>query len=75
MSNARGRSIAVHSSHPDRSCVQNNRERWMELAEMAANEQDPDKLLDIIKEINFLLAQKQDRLNNLAKPPHQPKLP
>jgi hypothetical protein len=36
--------------------VQKNRERWIELAALAANEQDPDKLVEVIKEINFLLA-------------------
>jgi hypothetical protein len=53
--------------------VQNNRERWIELAELAANEQDPE-LVEVIKEINFLLAQKQDRLANLQPPPADPKL-
>ena len=35
----------------------------MELAELASKEQDPVKLLALVKEINELLAKKQDRLN------------
>jgi hypothetical protein len=35
------------------------KERWMQLA---ATEQDPVKLLRLIREINELLAQKQERL-------------
>jgi len=34
----------------------------------AANEQDSDKLLELVKEINRLLAEQQDRLSN--KKPH-----
>jgi hypothetical protein len=55
--------------------VQKNRERWMELAELAANEQDPNKLLEIVKEINLLLAQKQERLTHLPPKSADPKLP
>jgi hypothetical protein len=54
--------------------LQKNRERWMELAELAANEQDSNKLLEIIKEINLLLSQKQERLAHLPPKP-DPKLP
>jgi hypothetical protein len=43
--------------------MEKNRERWMELAEMAANEQDPSKLSDLMREINRLLDEKQERLN------------
>ena len=38
------------------------RERWMLLAEQAATEQDPDKLLKIVTELNQLLAEKEERL-------------
>jgi hypothetical protein len=38
------------------------RERWQELCEQAANEQDPTKMLEIIKEINRLLDEKEHRL-------------
>ena len=37
-------------------------ERWMKLCKQAAIEQDPKKLLEIVREINDLLAKKQDRL-------------
>jgi hypothetical protein len=43
--------------------MQKTRERWMELAELAANEQDPKKLMALIVEINQLLGQKQARLD------------
>jgi hypothetical protein len=47
--------------------VEQNRERWLELAEMAVNEQDPDKFLKIIDEINALLAEKENKLDRLRK--------
>jgi hypothetical protein len=37
--------------------------RWHELCEQAANEQDPQKLLELVREINDLLEAKQKRLN------------
>jgi hypothetical protein len=40
----------------------------MELAELAANEQDPDKLIELVKELNRLLAEKQDRLDRARLP-------
>jgi hypothetical protein len=42
-----------------------DKERWKVLAEQAAVEQDPEKLMALVEEINDLLAKKQDRL-----PPH-----
>jgi hypothetical protein len=49
-----------------------NRERWQELCEQAANEHDPAKMLELVEEINRLLALKYDRLThattNLRKP-------
>jgi hypothetical protein len=42
--------------------MQDKRERWMQLAEMASTEQDPVKLLKLITEINQLLMQKEERL-------------
>jgi hypothetical protein len=47
--------------------MRENRERWLELAELAANEQDPDKLMALVREINELLEKKQKRLND-ARP-------
>jgi hypothetical protein len=41
----------------------------MELAELAANEQDPDKLMELVREIDLLLAKKQARLASLRNPP------
>ncbi len=40
------------------------RERWLELAVLAANEQDPAKLLTLIQEINRLLEEKEQRLKS-----------
>jgi len=49
-----------------------NRERWMELAELASREQDPQKLMELVTEINQLLAEKQERLDRLTpKPPEE----
>jgi hypothetical protein len=39
------------------------KERWKLLCEEAVNEQDPNRLLELIREINDLLAAKQNRLN------------
>jgi hypothetical protein len=38
------------------------KERWMELCEQAADEQDPAKLMALIQEINDLLEAKERRL-------------
>jgi hypothetical protein len=46
------------------------REIWMHLCEQAAVEQDPDKLMDLIKEINRLLEEKERRLKNDSKEPN-----
>jgi hypothetical protein len=35
---------------------------WTELCELAANEQDPKKLLELVAEINRLLEEKEARL-------------
>jgi hypothetical protein len=37
--------------------------KWMELCELAANEQDANKLLALLTEINRLLEVKQPRLD------------
>ena len=42
-------------------------ERWRKLCEQAAVEQDPDKLLQLAKEINRLLEEKEERLQK-ARP-------
>lgn len=38
---------------------------------MAATEQDPDKLMALVREIDQLLSEKQNRLNGLRKIPEQ----
>ena len=45
------------------------KEEWMRLCEMAANEQDSEKLLALVKEINRLLEEKEARLRSEGKPP------
>lgn len=38
------------------------RERWQHLCAKAADEQDPQKLLELVQEINRLLQEKEQRL-------------
>ena len=38
------------------------KERWMHICELAAREQDPDRLMMLVQELNELLAQKHERL-------------
>ncbi|MGA7089588.1 MAG: hypothetical protein WBX12_02810 [Candidatus Acidiferrales bacterium] len=42
--------------------LRENRERWLELCEQASKEQDPEKLRELIREINRLLDAKYERL-------------
>ena len=42
----------------------NTKERWLELCEQAASEQDPAKLYALVQEINRLLEEKRIRLNH-----------
>ena len=39
------------------------KERWLELCEQAANEQNAEKLLVLVQEINRLLEEKHKRLD------------
>jgi hypothetical protein len=39
-----------------------DKEHWRQLCEQAAMEQDPDKLLELVSEINRLLEAKERRL-------------
>ena len=48
--------------------VQNQREEWMELAALAADEQDPEKLTERVREIDRLLTEKPDRLDRVWIP-------
>jgi len=50
------------------STSEKSRERWMMLAELATKEQDPNKLIALVTEINELLAEKQSP-SNFALPP------
>ena len=43
------------------------KEIWMQLCERAATEQDPDKLMELIKQINDLLEEKERRLKASPK--------
>jgi hypothetical protein len=38
------------------------RERFLELCGLAANEEDPQRLLELVREINNLLEAKEERL-------------
>jgi hypothetical protein len=38
------------------------RERWEQLCKQAADEQDPEKLMELVDEINRLLDEKEQRL-------------
>ena len=42
------------------------KEQWLSLCEQAAQEQDPDRLMDLVREITRLLDEKQERLRNLG---------
>jgi hypothetical protein len=46
--------------------LQEKTERWFELCRQAAVEQDPEKLLALIREINDLLEAKEMRLKRSA---------
>jgi hypothetical protein len=48
--------------------------RWKELCELASVEQDPQKLMELITEINNLLEEKQNRLKQPGEPvAHRPR--
>ena len=38
------------------------KEYWMQLCEQAANEQDPERLMELVREITRLLEEKERRL-------------
>jgi hypothetical protein len=39
-------------------------ERWLQLCAQAAEEQDPDRLMELVDEINQLLVDKEKRLKH-----------
>jgi hypothetical protein len=41
-----------------------NRERWMELCELASKEQNPQKLTELVYEIHCLLRQKENQIQS-----------
>ena len=45
------------------------KERWEQLCEQAAKEQDPQRLRELIKEIDRLLTEKANRLENTPTNP------
>ena len=53
--------------------MRENEERWKHLCELAAKEKDPQKLLELTREINQLLLAKQKRLSGdvNTKPPEE----
>jgi hypothetical protein len=55
-----------HFFQEARDLVGEKEERWKELCEHAANEQDPEKLLQLVKEINDLLDAKKHRLAEVS---------
>ena len=40
------------------------KEQWMRLCELVPNEKDADKLLELVREINRLLEEKEERLKH-----------
>ena len=44
-----------------------NGKKWRKLCEQAAVEQDPQKLLELAREINRLLEEKEERLTQAQK--------
>ena len=46
--------------------MENNKEKWMELCAQAAKEQDPEKLMELISQINQMLEAKERRLKGRA---------
>jgi hypothetical protein len=50
------------------------KEKWMDLCDLAADEQDPNKLMALVTEIDRLLEVKQLRLDNASRPEFLPPL-
>jgi len=46
-------------------------ELWQHLCAQAAVEQDPQKLMELVEEINRQLGEKQDRLNRATNDGHE----
>lgn len=52
--------------------MEQNREEWMELCERAAQEQDPEKLMLLIAQINRLLEAKERMLKGSSPAAESP---
>jgi len=50
-----------------RIMIGENEERWRRLCEAAAKEQDSDRLLELVRQINQMLEDKERRLQGKAK--------
>ena len=46
--------------------VGDEKERWMQLCELATKEQDPVKLMELVAEINRILEAKEHRLKEAS---------
>jgi hypothetical protein len=44
------------------------KELWKDLCERASTEQDPERLMQLVEQINKLLAEKEKRLEDSRKP-------
>jgi len=53
---------AIHTQSGVRTLKGEIGERWRKLCEQAAVEEDPHKLLELVSEINRLLAEKEERV-------------
>jgi hypothetical protein len=49
--------------------MREHREEWMELCRQASVEQDPQKLVELVRRINELLEAKDKRLRSCAEEP------
>ena len=51
--------------------MREQKEKWFELCEQAAVEQDPEKLMALVRQINALLDEKERRVRDrdLVRPP------
>jgi hypothetical protein len=49
--------------------MQENTEKWMELCGQVAKEQDPQKLIVLVTELNRLLDEKAERLKSITPTP------
>ena len=48
--------------------MQAQKERWQQLCERVVVEQDPEKFMQLVEELNTLLEEKERRLDNKRQP-------